>query len=696
MALTTVSTRLLPVDVDTPCNSFPVLHTPSIDICSDRLSLMASSAAPSPFFGPVCPQYIQLRQQRREIRLIDLSPSFKRANDKARCTLKPHDFLSVRSRVYSLDHLQLPDAVPYCAISYTWGPDTEPRKKIKLNGSIVLISRNLEDALVHLLAYALTDKQECCLFWCDALCINQEDSIEKTRQVRMMRKIYEIATLVRIWLGSGDEAVERALRQMGDVAPELHEGMFPRTNELGTWISRRLFLRSGPIVDMDDIVRLNSIAWWGRAWVVQEFLVTKVAVFHYGNIAIPRQSLYMAWMASNELILSLGDNSSPVSFEDPRRYIQFFREVDPSLSTDRMSRIVILDQEYVQFNQGRMPENQRASLCLPDMLFHHSQAAMAAVDARDLVFSLLGLAIDSESFNIVPDYTISEQEVFITTAVALLQRGLVRTLSLCQETRTMENIPSWTPDWTGDLLSPISSSCTYPGTMVSGICDGMDLYKACPDNLAWAPRFSPPGPYPQYLSVSGFLFDEVLICGEASHYGGPCRNTCEYLRSLESWERFHERFRAFCRAYGKAYPSLVERLGVCWRTPIADAYMIDVTATYNRRRTIPSDVEGYNELLAKPSDNPPTRKAVSYLVAAIAGMGRRRPFATKKGYIGVGPRDMREGDSVVLICGLEAPMILRRLQNGRYIVIGDSYVHGIMDGEFMDDPNAMASTIVLE
>jgi hypothetical protein len=61
----------------------------------------------------------------------------------------------------------------------------------------------------------------------------------------------------------------------------------------------------------------------------------------------------------------------------------------------------------------------------------------------------------------------------------------------------------------------------------------------------------------------------------------------------------------------------------------------------------------------------------------------RRPFITSSGRLGLGPAAMLPGDRVVVFFGAELPFILRKDNEGYYQVIGEAYVHGIMDGEIM-------------
>lgn len=63
----------------------------------------------------------------------------------------------------------------------------------------------------------------------------------------------------------------------------------------------------------------------------------------------------------------------------------------------------------------------------------------------------------------------------------------------------------------------------------------------------------------------------------------------------------------------------------------------------------------------------------------------RRAFITSNGHLGIGPAILEEGDVVVIICGTEVPMLLRRCGGGVYKLIGEAYIDGIMDGEAMED-----------
>ncbi|PVH68783.1 HET-domain-containing protein, partial [Cadophora sp. DSE1049] len=85
----------------------------------------------------------------------------------------------------------------YDALSYCWG-DTEKSNgsEVICNGIRVRIGKNLARALKNLQFRALPR-----IIWVDALCINQEDSQERSSQVRLMGKIYSQASRTIMFLG---------------------------------------------------------------------------------------------------------------------------------------------------------------------------------------------------------------------------------------------------------------------------------------------------------------------------------------------------------------------------------------------------------------------------------------------------------------------------------------------------------------
>lgn len=64
----------------------------------------------------------------------------------------------------------------------------------------------------------------------------------------------------------------------------------------------------------------------------------------------------------------------------------------------------------------------------------------------------------------------------------------------------------------------------------------------------------------------------------------------------------------------------------------------------------------------------------------------RRLFRTRKGLLGLGPHAVQQGDQVWVVPGGRTPYVFRPLSDlgpSQRAFIGESYIHGIMDGEAM-------------
>ena len=63
---------------------------------------------------------------------------------------------------------------------------------------------------------------------------------------------------------------------------------------------------------------------------------------------------------------------------------------------------------------------------------------------------------------------------------------------------------------------------------------------------------------------------------------------------------------------------------------------------------------------------------------------RRSAFRTVNGWIGLAPDHVKEGDVVVLLSGGDVPFVLRRVDDERFVLVGECYVEGVMYGEAID------------
>lgn len=125
----------------------------------------------------IYPSYSLL--QDKHIRLLHLEPATD-SDAPIRC---------------SFTTVSLANSPCYEALSYVWG-DSTLLNTVKLDGFDVAISRNLFQALCR-----LRRRDADRILWVDAVCINQGDIDERSRQVSLMGSIYQGAERVVVFLG---------------------------------------------------------------------------------------------------------------------------------------------------------------------------------------------------------------------------------------------------------------------------------------------------------------------------------------------------------------------------------------------------------------------------------------------------------------------------------------------------------------
>jgi hypothetical protein len=139
------------------------------------------------------------RPRSKCIRVLDIlapSPSLPDPdNDPIQCNLRVIKF----------------DAHPFTALSYVWGAYNLPPDFITCNGVQIQVTNNCFSALKH-----LRKKLGTFTIWLDAVCINQDDQVEKSRQIPLMGDIYSRAHCVYVWLGEGSISTDRAMAYMAN------------------------------------------------------------------------------------------------------------------------------------------------------------------------------------------------------------------------------------------------------------------------------------------------------------------------------------------------------------------------------------------------------------------------------------------------------------------------------------------------
>lgn len=210
-----------------------------------------------------------LKPSSAEIRVLELLPP---AGESEGSSDAP---IHAEYHVVDLDTATPVHLWSYETLSYAWGdPNTIRPKTIYIQSTLVSISSTLFSAIKKL-RYP-TDSRP---IWIDQLCINQADLQEKTSQVNMMGKIYSKRAMCNIWLGDLGHVdrsnAEDALDLLSFFAGEKDE-------QRPSWLADKG--RRDNVVDL--INHLVSLPWWYRVWTVQEAVLPRYAIMHWGPCQI--------------------------------------------------------------------------------------------------------------------------------------------------------------------------------------------------------------------------------------------------------------------------------------------------------------------------------------------------------------------------------------------------------------------------
>jgi hypothetical protein len=170
--------------------------------------------------------------------------------------------------------LRIREDEEYEALSYVWGKEVPEKEKQRLRihsndgtTSILRITPNLAQALKQ-----LRNNNTSRIFWVDAVCMNQADHREKDNQVPLMAKIYSKAKNVCVWLGEPAENTPLGLNLARTIRYLRNYNTFvEKHTDLASW---------------EALVDLMKREWFGRRWVVQEIAMAKSATLHCGNLEL--------------------------------------------------------------------------------------------------------------------------------------------------------------------------------------------------------------------------------------------------------------------------------------------------------------------------------------------------------------------------------------------------------------------------
>ncbi|KAL8991089.1 MAG: hypothetical protein Q9169_007951, partial [Polycauliona sp. 2 TL-2023] len=598
--------------------------------------------------------YRPLHKGRREIRLVQLSSELQTASSGDRVPL-----LRMHHASFDKEAQDLPE---YIALSYTWGTGTKSIVLVEDEGRPaleVLVSKNLLDALCHFASLSNQDMDVLKrIFWIDQLCINQSDDDEKSEQVRMMTDIFGGAKMTSVWLGSGEKKVnyEVITKYKEDIIfiraatkhdPELEFDDSSACKRIDRILSE---LHENDWEQLHALTSFCTHPWLERAWVVQEVATSTKIIVHWegGNCE---------WLQ----VISLWILLSWLS-----RRIMVAKDDYPSSAV----RLIIQARNTLQLTVTQTLYSPRTRTLMNIMEGMLIAGRAKATQPEDLIYSMMGIASDGDTCGIQVDYGKHYTEVYRDTAMYLLKIIGALALSWSCQTETNKDadachLPSWVPGFRlrlGFKITETSNAHRPPELPKLFSATGNRTFEYTVDEMR------------DTLLIRTFFFDKVA----ETKYLGDNGDTARLSLSTRLTE-FHK----FLDAAADRHPS---RYGIStweelrWRLPIADRYF---DGSVSKRAG--SEVQNwYMEFMqsGNSSSASPAQKVSKYINQVFSL--NLVVFLTDTGYIGVGAPGIVVGDEVQLIQGSDTPFILRKT-DGRYELVSEGYVHGIMDGELVDD-----------
>ncbi len=120
----------------------------------------------------------------------------------------------IRCRLFGAE---LSGAPPYAALSYFWGAKYD-REVISIEGHAFLV---IESQLILLRSMRSRNEDLNPAIWLDALCIDQQNVVEKSVQVSIMGNIFAQAREVVVGLSNSDESDDRGVHLLADLASSM-------------------------------------------------------------------------------------------------------------------------------------------------------------------------------------------------------------------------------------------------------------------------------------------------------------------------------------------------------------------------------------------------------------------------------------------------------------------------------------------
>jgi hypothetical protein len=613
----------------------------------------------------------------------------------------------------NLEVVPLSDRPNYFALSYTWGPpyaeyckhekkEAESHQlkgeqskaennsdeyeahettgeRIICNGKEIFVTRNLYDFLILCSQYPAGQTLHGRL-WVDAICINQNNLMERSQQVNIMAEIYKAASCVMVWLGAEEDSTHLAfelIEALASVSPAERLKIVPHC------VSGH---SSSVLLSFEHwraLARFFERAWFNRAWIIQEVIFARQIEVRCGTHKVAWEDLTMV---SQFLATSIWTTF----FKDPG-YVDSIHSAAARWHTIP-ARLAATKKTWSSVSSDGLLYaliRCRSSTCQ---------------DPRDKVYSQLRLG----NAAIFPTYTVSIAEVFINAAKYILEHTDNLLLLTCvegEEFQVVPGLPTWVPDWS--VTKALGLRVTGYGSYTAAGARAREYRLKTAEGK-------------HLLTLEATELDKIVETGQrkidlrflstAHELWGMISRLDEAYFTGESREEVVWRTLMTNRESISPYPSILYpaskdlessfRNWVLWRYAANPCIPSAFPICTSKNSILPSKEE-ILEVAKKCRETPDCLVSLAHQASPFdvhySHAMLQRPFRTKKGFFGLGTQALCEGDSVWIVSGCRVPLIFRRLGNSsRHRLVGGSYVHGFMNGEALKNEGVEFQLVELE
>lgn len=603
---------------------------------------------------------------------------------------------------FELIKVSLDEGLHFVALSYVWG-DMNDRIRITVHGRAVSVTKNLKLALTRLrdrLARQAPDRPHQNFYvWADAICINQQDQVERGHQVQLMARIYTSADCVMSWLGPKDHSL--AFKAIHALACTVKRNNPEQANPtLPTFRPEWLRYRPGLCRQDPDkagtpfhnaaweaISDLLSDQYWERVWIFQEVaLACRLRLLSMGDRILDWNDLEFVCVTLAKWKEEIAEaNTGKPDFLHEGIWFALTKQ---KIRWERIENLTLARIEVAKTRNS--PAGHRtARWALATVA-----ADLKATDHRDYIYGLLSVS----GIPIVPDYRRTLSELYTDYVYHWLEASRAGFAGLNLSSLGFlavagvgpfgfsSDFPTWAPNY------PQNNQGQTPIARIPIGAPRQDIFPNDPNKIPVLARET------KSLWTWGLEIDSLSSVSPMV-------------------EVFDQRFFAFAtnfmsrhRQYTEGIPPLqaILRLltwdfdGPVTKSMILSGFglltildELDIEKRYDFLRH--ADFESrFAELLFPDTDFSKlgfegnllstfarqVSKIARLIVVDISWQRDTWGFIeTTGGYLGIAPSRSMPGDRLCVLQGANFPVVLRKAKDAHFIVVGTASVLGLMNGE---------------